>query len=56
MKTWISRLQRLYNMYVNVNDTEDRIPLKEFSTWVAPNLKKFMEFEDKDDIIDTIEA
>tara|TARA_B100001564_G_scaffold56124_1_gene42909 strand:+ start:1801 stop:4068 length:2268 start_codon:yes stop_codon:yes gene_type:complete len=60
MNTWISRLQRLYNMHVNdaydAYDAYDRIPLKEFSTWVAPNLKKFMEFEDKNEIIDTIEA
>jgi len=54
MNTWISRLQRLYHMHVN--DINDRIPLKQFSTWVAPNLKKFMEFEDKNDIIDTIES
>ena len=58
MNTWISRLQRLYYMHVNVVDVvdvvDDRIPLKQFSTWVAPNLKKFMEFEDKNEIIDTI--
>lgn len=45
VQNWIVRLQRLYNMHIS-DGSGTKIPLKPYSTWVAPNLKNTIEFED----------
>ena len=45
VQNWIVRLQRLYNMHIS-DSSGTKIPLKPYSTWVAPNLKNTIEFED----------
>ncbi len=45
VQNWIVRLQRLYNMHIS-DSSGTKIPLKPYSTWVAPNLKNTIVFED----------